>query len=170
MNTQSIIGIAAGAVFALCLMSTTHAADTPVAAIQSPIGEVILHNGKVAVSTEDGAYRFAEAVAIADGRIEAVGDSQTLLQDAEDTTRKIDLQGRTVIPGLNDSHAHAVRGGRYEMTAAGIIPVTTNTILGEMHRTWNRPDAAKWGALHSELVPEYRAVAESYNRAQDAAK
>lgn len=52
-------------------------------------------------------------MAIADGRIEAVGDSQTLLQDAEDTTRKIDLQGRTVIPGLNDSHTHAVRGGRF---------------------------------------------------------
>jgi nicotinamidase-related amidase len=53
------------------------------------------------------------------------------------------------------------------MTQAGVIPVTTNTILSESHRTWNRPDAAKWGAIYAELVPNYRAVAESYKKAQD---
>jgi nicotinamidase-related amidase len=56
------------------------------------------------------------------------------------------------------------------MVHAGIVPVTTNTILSESHRTWNRPDAAKWGAIYSELVPHYRAAAESYRRAQEAAK
>jgi nicotinamidase-related amidase len=56
------------------------------------------------------------------------------------------------------------------MTQAGIIPVTTNTILSESHRTWNRPDAAQWAALYAELVPNYRAVAESYRKAQDVAK
>ncbi len=56
------------------------------------------------------------------------------------------------------------------MTQAGIVPVTTNTFLSESHRTWNRPDAAKWGALYAELVPHYRAVAESYRKAQDVAK
>ena len=55
------------------------------------------------------------------------------------------------------------------MTATGIVPVTTNTILSETYRTWNRPDAADWGGLYSELVPEYRAAVESYNRAQKAA-
>ena len=56
------------------------------------------------------------------------------------------------------------------MTQAGIVPLTTNTMLSETHRTWNRADAAQWGALYAELVPNYRAVAESYRRAQDAAK
>jgi nicotinamidase-related amidase len=55
------------------------------------------------------------------------------------------------------------------MTAAGIVPVTTNTVLCEFQRTWARPDAAAWGALYSELVPNYHAVAESYSRAQEAA-
>ena len=55
------------------------------------------------------------------------------------------------------------------MVYGGIVPVTTNTILSETHRTWNRPDAAEWGALYSELVPAYHAVAESYSRAQQAA-
>lgn len=56
------------------------------------------------------------------------------------------------------------------MTAAGIIPVTTNTILSETHRTWNRADATEWGKLYGELVPEYQAAIESYSRAQKAAK
>lgn len=56
------------------------------------------------------------------------------------------------------------------MAHAGVVPVTTNTILSESHRTWNRADAAQWGALYSELVPPYRAVAESYRKAQDVAK
>jgi len=56
------------------------------------------------------------------------------------------------------------------MTQGGIIPVTTNVVLCELQRTWNRPDAAKWGALYSELVPHYRAVGESYKKAQEAAK
>jgi len=60
--------------------------------------------------------------------------------------------------------AHAATLAR--MTQAGIVPVTTNTILSESHRTWNRPDAAQWGGLYAELVPNYRAVAESYTRAQ----
>jgi len=56
------------------------------------------------------------------------------------------------------------------LTQAGIIPVTTNVVLCEFQRTWNRPDAAQWGAIYSELVPNYRAVAESFQRAQEAAK
>lgn len=56
------------------------------------------------------------------------------------------------------------------MTQAGVIPVTTNAVLCEFQRTWARDDAAQWGALYNELVPNYRAVAESYQRAQDAAR
>ena len=56
------------------------------------------------------------------------------------------------------------------MTQAGIIPVTTNTILSESHRSWNRPDAAQIGGLYAELVAHYRAVAESYRKAQEAAQ
>jgi nicotinamidase-related amidase len=56
------------------------------------------------------------------------------------------------------------------MAQAGIIPVTTNTMLSESHRSWNRPDAAQWGSLYAEIAPNYRAVAESYRKAQDAAK
>lgn len=56
------------------------------------------------------------------------------------------------------------------LTAAGIIPVTTNVVLCEFQRTWNRPDAAQWGAIYGQLVPHYKAVAESYKRAQEATR
>jgi nicotinamidase-related amidase len=56
------------------------------------------------------------------------------------------------------------------MAHAGIIPATTNVILCEFQRTWNRSDAAQWGALYAELVPHYNAVAESYQRAEEVAK
>jgi nicotinamidase-related amidase len=55
------------------------------------------------------------------------------------------------------------------LAQGGIIPVTTNVVMGEFQRTWNRPDAAQWGALYAELVPNYRAAAESYQRTREAA-
>lgn len=75
----------------------------------------------------------------------------------------------TVMDASGDVSKMASDVALARMTAAGIVPVTTNTILSETHRTWNRPDAAEWGGLYSELVPEYRAAVESYNRAQKAA-
>lgn len=56
------------------------------------------------------------------------------------------------------------------LSQAGVIPVSTNAVLCEFQRTWNRPDAAQWGAIYNHLVPHYKAVAESYQRAQQAAK
>jgi hypothetical protein len=56
------------------------------------------------------------------------------------------------------------------LTQAGIIPVTTNALMSEVQRTWNQPNAARWGALYNELVPNYRAASESYERAQEAAR
>lgn len=56
------------------------------------------------------------------------------------------------------------------LTAAGIIPVSTNAVLCEFQRTWNRPDVAQWGDIYGQLVPNYKSVVESYQRAQEAAK
>jgi nicotinamidase-related amidase len=56
------------------------------------------------------------------------------------------------------------------LAAAGIVPVSTNAVLGEFQRSWNRPDAAQWGEIYGQLVPHYKAAAESYKRAQEAAR
>jgi len=70
---------------------------------------LILTNGRVA--TVNAANSFAQAVAIADGKFLAVGSAQEVMRLRGARTEVIDLGGRTVIPGLNDSHMHPIRGG-----------------------------------------------------------
>lgn len=73
------------------------------------IPELILHNGKIA--TLDPLTPEVSAVAIAEGRILETGDEWNILKRAGEQTKIIDMKGRTVIPGLNDSHIHVIRGG-----------------------------------------------------------
>lgn len=53
---------------------------------------------------------------------------------------------------------------------AGVIPTSANAILCEMHRTWNRPDADEIAKLYTMVVPNYAALIESYQKAQDVIK
>ncbi|RZT09934.1 hypothetical protein SAMN05216319_1620 [Duganella sp. CF402] len=71
--------------------------------------DLIITNGKVATMTKEGA--FAQALAIKDGKIEAVGTNAQILKRKTATTQVIDAAGKTVIPGLNDSHLHIIREG-----------------------------------------------------------
>jgi predicted amidohydrolase YtcJ len=71
--------------------------------------DLILHNGKIA--TQDSKRTVREAVAIRDGRFVAVGTDRETMQYRAERTKVIDLNKRTVIPGLNDSHTHLIRGG-----------------------------------------------------------
>nr|WP_152737524.1 MULTISPECIES: amidohydrolase [unclassified Pseudomonas] len=73
------------------------------------IADLILHNGRL--HTVDRAQPKATAVAIKDGRFIAVGNDGEAMALRGSTTQVIDLKGRTVIPGLNDSHLHLIRGG-----------------------------------------------------------
>lgn len=63
------------------------------------------------ISTLDPALPEAEALAVRDGLIVAVGSARELLALAGQETRVIDAGGRRVIPGLHDSHTHLIRGG-----------------------------------------------------------
>ncbi len=69
----------------------------------------MLMNGKFA--TLDPTKPQATAVAIKDGLFEAVGSDEDIMWLADASTRVINLEKRTVIPGLNDSHTHVIRGG-----------------------------------------------------------
>ncbi|MSO30836.1 MAG: amidohydrolase [Acidobacteria bacterium] len=69
--------------------------------------DTILVNGKIV--TVDAQSSTREALAVRDGVIVAVGRSADIRKLAGAKTRTIDLQGRTVIPGLIDSHLHATR-------------------------------------------------------------
>jgi hypothetical protein len=82
------------------------AAINPVGAACEP--EIVLHGGKI--FTVDPAQPWAEAVAICGERIAAVGRSADLLREASPRARRIDLHGRLVVPGFNDSHVHLIDG------------------------------------------------------------
>jgi predicted amidohydrolase YtcJ len=71
--------------------------------------DFILYNGRF--STLDRTNGSPEAVAIADGRFLSVGRARAVEATAGATTKRIDLHGRRVIPGLIDSHMHIIRGG-----------------------------------------------------------
>jgi nicotinamidase-related amidase len=53
---------------------------------------------------------------------------------------------------------------------SGVIPTSTNSVLSELHRTWNRPEAAELAKLYALVSPNYAAVVESYQKAQDVIK
>lgn len=71
--------------------------------------ELVLRGGKIV--TVDDSFSIKEAVAIRDGRIAAVGSDGEIRDYIGPNTRVIDLGGRTVIPGLIDSHIHATAAG-----------------------------------------------------------
>ena len=70
---------------------------------------LILLNGRF--HTVDKSNPVASAVAIRNGKFLAVGDTEEVMRHHTQDSQVIDLHGRTVIPGLNDSHIHLIRGG-----------------------------------------------------------
>ncbi len=74
--------------------------------------DLVLHHGKIV--TVDPRFRVAEAMAVRGDRILAVGDDEEVLSLAGDDTRRIDLAGKTVLPGLIDSHCHPAMASAYE--------------------------------------------------------
>lgn len=92
-------GVAVASIGALLGAASAHAATPPAL---SP--DVIYHNGKIVTANEQ--FDIVRALAVRDGRIVATGSDAEMRALAGDRTRMIDLQGRTVLPGLNDTHVH----------------------------------------------------------------
>ena len=86
--------------------------SVPPALVEYP--DLIIYNGKI-VTMDDASLnnspgRIAEAMAIRGDRIQFIGSNQEILQYAGPQTRKIDLKGRTVTPGMIDTHNHLHNG------------------------------------------------------------
>src|SRR5579884_2018416 len=97
MNLLRSIGRAVGVLVVGVLpaaMSTTHAAEQP--------ADLVVLQGKIL--TVDAQFTVAEAVAIRDGVFVHVGTNAEVRKLVGDKTRVIDAQGRTVVPGLIESH------------------------------------------------------------------
>ena len=94
--------LAAGFIGASILSSAQQSAPAP---------DTILFNGKII--TVDDQFSIAQAVAVRGARIVAVGTNQNIQRLAGPNTQRIDLRGRSVVPGLIDNHAHFQEEGAY---------------------------------------------------------
>jgi len=82
---------------------------TAILRAQQQAPDVVLSNGKII--TVDERFSIAQAVAIRGDRVVAVGTNAEIAQLSGPNTRRIDLRGRAVIPGLIDNHMHLLRAG-----------------------------------------------------------
>jgi predicted amidohydrolase YtcJ len=81
------------------------------AAASAQTADLIFTNGKIV--TVDDRFTIAQSLAVHGARIVAVGSNTDIEKLKASNTRVIDLQGRTVIPGLIDNHAHYMRAAEY---------------------------------------------------------
>jgi nicotinamidase-related amidase len=75
-----------------------------------------------------------------------------------------------VIDASGDPSEMASRTTVARFVQAGVVPTSANAVLCELQRTWNRSDAADFAKLYGMVAPNYTAVAESYQKAQEALK
>ena len=113
-----------------------------VAASAQP-ADTLLVNGKIL--TVDRAFSTREAMAIRDGRIVALGGNPEIRRLAGPQTRVIDLEGRTAIPGLIDSHLHAIRAALSFSTEVNWIGATTLTeAVARIHEAAQTKKPGSW--------------------------
>ncbi|MCB2252476.1 amidohydrolase [Pseudomonas chlororaphis] len=109
--------------------------------------DLVLLNGKV--FTADRSQPKAQALAVENGKVRQVGSDAQIKALIESGTRVIDLGGKTLLPGLIDSHSHAIFGG-LEMTSANMQDQVVD--LAELERklrAWRDDGTARHGDVLS---------------------
>jgi predicted amidohydrolase YtcJ len=134
------------------LVAVLAAAMLP-AGVRAQSADTVLVNGKVI--TLDGRSSVAPGIAIHDGRILETGTNEDVRKRADAHTKVIDLGGRTVIPGLMDSHIHALRAGltySVELSWIGVPSLAKGLdLIREAARTTKPDQWIKIGGGWTEL-------------------
>src|SRR3984957_20835115 len=135
------------------------AAVVTASAAQAQSADTVLVNGEVI--TLDPRSSVAQAIAIGDGSVLATGTDEDARKRADAHTKVVDLGGRTVIPGLMDSHIHALRAGltyAVEVSWIGVPSLAKGLdIIREAARTAKPGAWIKIGGGWTELqFPEQR--------------
>ena len=115
-------------------MSALFVLATAVASVhaQQAPADIILTNGKII--TVDNRFSIAQAVAVRGDRIVAVGTTADINRLAGPNTRRIDLAGKAVVPGLIDNHAHLMEEGKIWLQELRLDGVTTRRQALDMMR------------------------------------
>jgi predicted amidohydrolase YtcJ len=128
--------------------STIHAIAIPLAVIWSltasaQTADLIFTNGKIV--TVDDQFATVQAVAIKSERIIAIGNDAEIEKFKGPSTQLIDLQHRTVIPGLIDNHAHYMRAAEYWHREVRLDGITSHKRAMELIRDKVRESkAGEW--------------------------
>lgn len=117
-RTQRQVSAAILCLLPILVVARSALTDSVRAAALDLSPDLILYNGKIL--TVDSNFSIAQAVAVKDGRFVAGGSNREILAMAGPKTARRDLQGRTVIPGLIDSHNH--------MDATGVTFIKPNPV------------------------------------------
>jgi predicted amidohydrolase YtcJ len=117
--------------------------------------DVILYNGMI--WTVDDKQPRAEAVAISSGRFVAVGSNDEVLALTSATTRKVDLGGKTVLPGFIDAHAHPADSGRRHLKMAACDLPTIAQVLDALRQRAEKTAPGQWvlGFLYDDSKTEH---------------
>jgi predicted amidohydrolase YtcJ len=106
------------------------------------LSDLLLYNARLLTW---GTPATATAVAIRDGRIAAVGGTADLSRSATGRTRRIDLGGRTLIPGFNDAHAHVWKIGHLLTSMLDLRRATSvGGIVEDVRRACDRLPPSAW--------------------------
>ncbi len=125
---------------------------TGAATAARPAADIILHNGNII--TLNDAQPQASALAISGSRIVAIGDDTATNEWRGDHTRTIDLQGKTVIPGLTDTHIHAIRGGQtWTFETYWYDSPSLKDALDKLRADANRRPHDQWVAVVGSWIP-----------------
>src|SRR6476659_1119306 len=112
------------------------------------------HNGKIV--TVDPQFHIVEAMAIRDGRILATGTSADILKLAGSGTERVDLGGKTVLPGLMDSHVHAPAASMYEFEQPVPDMESIDDVLAYFRDRAGKAEPGKWITLSQVFITRLR--------------
>jgi len=109
----------------------------------TPIADAVFLQGRI--TTLDPANPEAQALAVKDGVLIAVGTDAEVLRHCGPRTQRVDLQGRRVVPGLNDSHTHLIRAGlNYNMELRWDGVPTLSDAMALLREQARRTPAPQW--------------------------
>ena len=114
----------------------------------------IFHTGRIV--TVDPQFRAVEAMAIRDGRITALGTSADIVRLAGPGTEQIDLGGKTVLPGLIDSHVHAAGASMYEFEQPVPDMESVEDVLAYVSARAGKTEPGRWITLSQVFITRLR--------------
>src|SRR5688572_26113933 len=119
-----------------------------------PPASHVFHNGKIV--TVDPKFRIVEAIAVRNGRIAAVGTNADVLKLAGSGTERVDLAGKTVLPGLIDSHVHAPAASMYEFEGPVPDMESIGDVLTYLRGRAEKTEPGQWITLSQVFITRLR--------------